>query len=341
MTLPLRRFIRLPSASLATALVISGAAGIASGGEVIHVLEHVNTPQQNVCQGVGCAVNTQTYAWHQTQWRRWPGTAKLLPNPGRGDRIEPISAQPQFDMPAPAGPATSAPPVTSGGIRTPVSAPASPRRTAAPAPRSATPGSRGGAPLPPSATSATPRPSDPAGPPIDLDRLFQNETTPAPSTTPEATEPGDIPPPFDSDAAQRRSPVRTLSALSAGLKASKPPTRRAAAPADPWQPATVRKVNDERSAVEGPVLNEPNLMPNPADAPALRATPSFDGSEPVEQASSPASANRVMDADVSPVASWDAAAIPTEANAETVEGNPLRARGAAGTPRRSNPLRRN
>lgn len=341
MTHSLRRLIRLHSAKVATMLAMGGAAGIANGGEVIHLLEHVSTPQQNVCQGAGCAVNTQTYAWHQTQWRRWPGTTKLLPNPGRGDQIEPISARPQFNMPAPDTPASAAPALTSGGTRTPVSAPAASRRTAAPTPRATTPDRRGSGTPPDSTTSVTPSPTEPSGPPIDLDQLFQDETTPTPPATPETTEPGDVPPPFDGQGAKRGDPRRTLSALSAGLKASKPPVQLPVTPIDPWQPTSVRKVNDEQSAGEGPVLKEPNLMPDPSDGRHLQVTPVDETSRQRPAAGRPSASRFTVDTDVSQVANWNALDEASHVSSGDKGGNPLRSGSASGNPRRSNPLRRN
>jgi hypothetical protein len=305
----------------AAVLAIGATSTSAIAGELVHQLEVVSTPPQNVCRGQGCAVNTESYAWHKTQWRRWPGTPTVLPSPGRADRAEAVPPRAQFDMPDP-GPATMpAGPRTQGtGIRTPRPAPRTPTRAA-----------------PPSATSAPAVPdSNDSMPPIDLDEILRNDDEPSPpATMPEPTTPVDeIPPPFDSKrsgGAPPRDNNRTLNALTAGLNGGRAKPQ-AAAPADPWKAAPVRKVNGEKSAPEGPMLNEPNLMSAPDDGPQLQATPDGDNTSslwtPVNSANE--------DGNVTPVANWEDSAT---AAPETAGGNPLRAStGSEG--RRANPLRR-
>jgi hypothetical protein len=174
-------------------------------------------------------------------------------------------------------------------------------------------------------------------PPIDLDEILRNDDEPSPpATTPAPRTPVDeIPPPFDSKrsgGAPPRDNNRTLNALTAGLNGGRAKPQ-AAAPADPWKAAPVRKVNGEKSAPEGPTLNEPNLMSAPDDGPQLQATP--DGDDHTSSLWTPvhgASEN----GDVTPVANWE----ETESSgAATQGGNPLRAStGSEG--RRANPLRR-
>ncbi|MDZ4779257.1 MAG: hypothetical protein SGJ19_03285 [Planctomycetia bacterium] len=194
--------------------------------------------------------------------------------------------------------------------------------------------------MPDSATGVRAPAAEPSAPPIDLEKLFQDEDTPPTNEAPVETEPGDIPPPFDSKksgASKKRDPNRTLSALSAGLKAKTAPVAQAKAPRDPWQAAPVRNVNGEKTTIGGPVLNEPNLMPEPADGPALQATPSSAGEAFEDRSTSQLTA----DSAVSQVANWtETAAEPAGSEAAT-GGNPLRSSSSGAGSRRSNPLRRN
>lgn len=329
---PLRRFISLHAARVATSLAMGGAATLATAGEVIHHLEHVSAPGQDVCRGNGCAVNTQTYAWHATQWRRWPGTTTLPPSPGRGDRIEPVASRPAFDMPTPATAPTQSQQLRGTGVRTPIAAPA--RGNASTAPPRTTP-SQNGIPLPDSATSVTTPAAEPSGPPIDLDELFKDEDAPPAAEPP--TDPDEIPPPFDSKRSggkKTRDPVRTLNALSAGLKAKKAPPIRSNAPSDPWQAASVRAVNGERAVSDGPSLNEPNLMSEPGDGPQLQKTPGEDLGDLPPQTQSTTDESGVL-----PAANWTEMS-PPPPGATMAGGNPLRAGASNSGSRRSNPLRR-
>lgn len=360
MTTFLRRMMKLPSTRTVAALALGTVTAMASAGEIVHHPEIVATPPQNVCRGQGCAVNTASYAWHATQWRRWPGTRTVAPSPGRGDRAEPTPAKPAFDIPTPDTSGNLPPTRTpNAGVREPrpgVAAPAAPRTaptTAAPKaapPRATTPSTPSptlSAPpprtTPDSATGVdTPAPTQPA-PPVNLDELFGDEPA-APTDTPEtetpeaetpAAEPPieDIPPPFDSKSSgsrKPRDPRRTLSALSAGMSggnvAAKP-----SSPPDLWKAAPVRKVTGERAVSEGPTLNEPNLMSEPGDGPQLQATPEPDLNEGAAwRPSSRAAANEVV-----PTANWQEVVAETSSD----EANPLRATGSAGA-RRTNPLRR-
>ncbi len=340
---PLRRFIWLNAARAATSLALGGVTAPAIAGELIHQMEHVSIPPQDVCRGNGCAVNTQTYAWHATQWRRWPGTTKLLPSPGRGDRIEPVTSRPTFDMPAPAAATGRTPQLRGTGVRPPSAAPAHSNGTAGPSRPTTTPG-QSGIQIPDSATGVNAPLTDPSEPPIDLDELFRDEDTPPEATPPTDTDPNDIPPPFDSKRSGRtksRDPNRTLNALSAGLRAKQAPPVRSNPPSDPWQAAPVRAVNGEKAVSEGPVLNEPNLMSAPGDGPRLQETPT-NGTSPLKpQAQNSSTGNLTSDNEgVLPVANWTDVATEQPSSSTTSAGNPLRV-GTSGTgSRRSNPLRR-
>lgn len=325
MTQSLRRSILRHISQGAIALAVGAAGAPALAGDLTDQLNFVDTPPQNVCRGNGCAVNTESYAWHQTQWRRWPGTPTVLPSPGRGDRAEAVPPRPQFDMPAPSATSAPAGPRMQGtGVRAPRPAVAAPST-----PRVATP---------PEATSDSGIPNgDEAMPPINLDDILRDDAPTPPATRPETTPPADeIPPPFDSKrsgGAPKRDANRTLNALTAGLNGGRA-TAKPSAPHDPWKAAApVRKVTGEKSAPEGPVLNEPNLMSAPDDGPQLQATPEAGEDsgalwKPVSDAN--------LDGGVTPAANWEEADVTLSAPSGS---NPLRAAGS-GDRARSNPLRR-
>jgi hypothetical protein len=198
--------------------------------------------------------------------------------------------------------------------------------------------------MPDSATGVRTPATEPSAPPVDLEKLFQDEDTPSTNDAPAEAEPGDIPPPFDSKESgtlKNRDPNRTLNALSAGLKAKKAPSSQSKAPRDPWQAAPVRNVNGEKTTTGGPVLNEPNLMPEPADGPALQATPASADEGFGTTSGDRTTSQLTADSEVSQVANW------TETTAETTDGeaaaggNPLRSSSKGAGSRRSNPLRRN
>jgi hypothetical protein len=176
-------------------------------------------------------------------------------------------------------------------------------------------------------------PRDESTPPINLDDILRDEppTTPtAPEVTPETDE---IPPPFDSKGSGGAAPRdRTLNALTSGLNTAKP-AAKAVAPADPWRAAPVRRTTGEKTATEGPVLNEPNLMSAPDDTAPLQATPdsSFDTSD-----WSPVTPSNESSEQVTMVANWDEASASAK---DTQGGNPLRASNGSDS-RRTNPLRR-
>lgn len=299
---------------------LGSATSMAWSNELTHQFQTVTVPPQNVCQGQGCAVNTASYAWHTTQWRRWPGTPNVLPSPGRGDRAESVPPKATFDMPAPSARTTPAGPRVQGaGIRAPRPTPAVSR----PAP-----------PAEATTESGIPRGED-SLPPIDLEDILRDDAPAQPKTAPEpAPSDNEIPPPFDSKRSGKapRDSNRTLDALSAGLNGGRV-NHKSTTPADPWKAVPVRKVTGEKSAPEGPSLGEPNLMSAPDDGPVLQATPDDAGDssalwKPVGEGA--------IDTDVTPAANWEEAA---EVVADVKDGNPLRA-SSGNDGRRSNPLRR-
>lgn len=302
------------------AVGLASAAPMAWASDLTHQFQTVNIPQQNVCQGQGCAVNTASYAWHTTQWRRWPGTPNVLPSPGRGDRAESVPPKATFDMPAPSARTTPpGPRVQGAGIRAPRPTPAVSRPTPKvdEAPESGIPS------------------TEDSLPPVNLEDILRDDTPAQPKATPEAApSDNEIPPPFDSKRSGRapRDSNRTLNALSAGLNGGRSTTKPTTT-ADPWKAAPVRKVTGEKSAPEGPTLGEPNLMSAPDDGPALQETPddAADSSalwKPVGEGA--------IDSDITPAANWEEA---TDATVDAKDANPLRASSGADG-RRSNPLRR-
>jgi hypothetical protein len=314
-------------------LTVGASAAWAGAGEVFHQHEIVNAPPQNVCTGKGCAVNTESYAYHATQWRRWPGTRKVEPSPGRGRRVEPpVETSETLPAPTQTLPPPSVPSTQGAGARStrPMTTPNAPT-TRPPVTRA----------TPPSTENTVPEPStterDNAAPPVDLDDLFPEETTPPtgePSTAPPVNE---IPPPFDaedSDARRTNGASRTLNALAAGLNGAKAKSKSTAS-ADRWQAAPLRKVRDEQQAPAGPMLNEPNLMSAPGEGPELKATP--DEGMSSEDGWHSTSATETHDA-VVPTAAWEPAddAAPV---ADAGGSNPLRSSGGTGV-RKANPLRR-